>query len=103
MAGRRRSVKNDLNEEQVSAINEAFALFDANKTGKMACKDLKVSIILYIIYGAVSSTALVGLLLEIISADRPTAIKANINIVQYISDFLFILMYLCLFMFTYRS
>lgn len=41
---RRRSnpAKGELSDEQINSIHEAFAVFDMEKTGKIASKDLKV-------------------------------------------------------------
>lgn len=40
---RRSQPKSDLSEEQITSIKETFAMFDPEKTGKMASKDLKVN------------------------------------------------------------
>lgn len=44
-SSRRRSntSKSELTDEQVNSIHEAFAVFDAEQTGKMETKNLKVS------------------------------------------------------------
>ncbi len=41
---RRRSnpAKGELSDEQINSIHEAFVVFDMEKTGKIASKDLKV-------------------------------------------------------------
>jgi len=39
---RRSNPKGELSEDQINKINEAFAVFDTEKNGKMPSKDLKV-------------------------------------------------------------
>lgn len=40
---RRSQPRSDLTEEQITSIKETFAMFDPEKTGRMASKDLKVT------------------------------------------------------------
>lgn len=49
---RRRSnpAKSELSEDQLNSINEAFAVIDVEKTGKIASKNLKVRWNIFTLY-----------------------------------------------------